>query len=153
MLCRCWQLLLLLSYSLYKVFPKYSLLRSRELVDSTIVAKRISRGFYHIHAPLYIWLQEKSVLRHHLKSDIIITCAFPTAWTSRLPDLNPCHFCVRRYFKSIVHHVYVPISWTLKHQIICRTTFFIYKLMNLMENIYNLQSGEEYFDAWLINSI
>jgi hypothetical protein len=54
-------------------------------------------------APPHIGLCVQQFLRQHFTNDRVICYAFPTAWPSRSPDLNPCDFWLWGYLKNLVY--------------------------------------------------
>ncbi|GBN95482.1 hypothetical protein AVEN_183246-1 [Araneus ventricosus] len=50
-----------------------------------------------LHTPV------KQLLNMHFGNDRIICRHFPTAWTPRSPDLNPCDFWLWGYLKDVVY--------------------------------------------------
>ncbi|GBN03483.1 hypothetical protein AVEN_146126-1 [Araneus ventricosus] len=70
-------------------------LQQRGCVDSTI--------FMQNGAPPHIATPVKQLLNMHFGIDRIIIRHFPTAWSPRSPDLNPCDFWLWDYLKGVVN--------------------------------------------------
>ncbi|GFV53831.1 uncharacterized protein TNCV_4208821 [Trichonephila clavipes] len=60
----------------------------------------ICTGMARRWTPPHIGLCVQQFLRQHFINDRVISRAFPTAWTPRSPDLNPCDFWLWGYFKK-----------------------------------------------------
>ncbi|GBM08385.1 hypothetical protein AVEN_108380-1 [Araneus ventricosus] len=73
------------------------------LLRNQLIPALQQREWQYFYAPPHIATPVKQLFNLHFGNDRIISHHFPTAWSPRSPDLNPCDFWLWGYLKDVVY--------------------------------------------------